>query len=301
MGIFGGGYMKPGKGVSKNEPKKKGFFLFFDVIIHKFSKFLGANTMLTLTSLIWIFILYIFGGILFTGTGIAQTIATGLAETSPDMDLQTIYGYTLATLQFMFATMVFSLWGSGPSSAAYAYINRCYTRGEHAWIMGDGLDKFKENFIKGAVVIIVDAVILVMGTNAVYFYWSLYGETGSTLWMLLSYITVVVLVLYTMMHPYIYQIMVTFECSIGSMYKNALLMTLAKLPGNFFILVAEVAITGILFLIMHPFVAMLAIAVFGLALTRYPGEFYAARVIDRTILKDMKAKKPQIEYIEEDE
>ncbi len=301
MGIFGGGYMKPGKGVDKNEPKKKGFFLYFDIIIHKFTKFLGANTMLTLTSLIWIFILYIFGGILFTGTGIAENIATSLAEASPDMDLQTTYSYTLATLQFMFAITVFSLWGSGPSSAAYAYINRCYTRGEHAWIMSDGLDKFKENFKKGAVVIIVDAIVLVMGTNAVYFYWSLYNATASTLWMLLSYITVVVLVLYTMMHPYIYQIMVTFECGIGSLYKNALLMTLAKLPGNFFILLAELAVTGILFLIMHPAVAVLVIAVIGLVLTRYPGEFYAARVIDRTILKDMKTKKPQIEYIEEDE
>ena len=28
MGIFGGSYDKPGKGVDKNEPKKKGFFLF---------------------------------------------------------------------------------------------------------------------------------------------------------------------------------------------------------------------------------------------------------------------------------
>ena len=43
MGIFGGGYDKPGKGVDKNEPKKKGFFLFFDIVIRKFTKFLGAN------------------------------------------------------------------------------------------------------------------------------------------------------------------------------------------------------------------------------------------------------------------
>lgn len=301
MGIFGGGYLKPGKGVSKNEPKKKGFFLFFDVIIHKFSKFMGANTMLTLTSLIWVFILYIFGGILFTGTGIADNIANILTETSSDMDFQTIYSYSLATLQFMFATAVFSLWGSGPSSAAYAYINRSFTRGEHAWIMSDGVDKFKENFKKGAVVVIVDAVILVLGTNAVYFYGSLYGSTGSTLWMLLSYITVLVLAIYTMMHPYMYQIMVTFECSIGSMYKNALLITLAKLPGNFFILLAETAVIVLLFLVIHPVVAMLAIMIIGLIFTRYPGEFYAARVIEKTILKDMKAKKPQIEYIEEDE
>ena len=38
MGIFGGGYDKPGKGVDKNEPKKKVFFLFFDIVIRKFTK-----------------------------------------------------------------------------------------------------------------------------------------------------------------------------------------------------------------------------------------------------------------------
>ena len=37
MGIFGGGYDKPGKGADKNEPQKKGFFLFFDIVIGKFT------------------------------------------------------------------------------------------------------------------------------------------------------------------------------------------------------------------------------------------------------------------------
>ena len=59
MGIFGGGYDKPGKGVYKNEPKKKGFFLFFDIVIRKFTKFLGANCLYAITSIIWIAILYI--------------------------------------------------------------------------------------------------------------------------------------------------------------------------------------------------------------------------------------------------
>ena len=47
--------------------------------------------------------------------------------------------------------------------------------------------------------------------------------------------------------------------------------------------------------------AALFIAVFGLCITRYPGEFYAARVIERSILKDMKEKQPKIEYIGEEE
>lgn len=301
MGIFGGGYMKPGKGVDKNEPKKKGFFLYFDILIHKFTKLMGANTLLSVTSLIWIFILYIFGGVLFSSTGIADKIAQSLASASADMDVESIYAYTLTTLQFMFATTVFSLWGSGASSAAYAYITRCFTRGEHAWIMSDGTDKFKENFLKSTAVILIDAVILVMGTNAVYFYHSLATQTDSAVWMFLSYLTVVLLLVYTMMHPYIYQIMVTFECSLGSLYKNALLMTLAKLPVSFFILLAEVGVIALLFIFVQPVVALLAVAVIGLMITSYPGHFYAARVIERSILKDMKTKKPQVEYIGEDE
>ena len=43
MGLFGGNYMKEGPGVDKNAPKKKGFFLFWDIIIRKFTKMLGVN------------------------------------------------------------------------------------------------------------------------------------------------------------------------------------------------------------------------------------------------------------------
>ena len=76
MGIFGGGYDKPGKGVDKNEPKKKGFFLFFDIVIRKFTKFLGANCLYAITSIIWIAILYIFGGIVLSSTHIVRMFQT---------------------------------------------------------------------------------------------------------------------------------------------------------------------------------------------------------------------------------
>ena len=75
MGIFGGGYDKPGMGVDKNEPKKKGFFLFFDIVIRKFTKFLGANCLYAITSIIWIAILYIFGGIVLSSTHIVQNVS----------------------------------------------------------------------------------------------------------------------------------------------------------------------------------------------------------------------------------
>lgn len=213
-------------------------------------------------------------------------------------------GFSAADLQIMLALMlavaVFVLWGSGPASAAYAYVNRCFTRGEPVWVASDGKDKFKENFKQGMIVVIIDAVVFVLGINAVHFYYSLYASSGSILWMLLTYVMVLALIIYTMMHPYLYQMMVTFECKIGALYKNALIMTLAKLPGNFFTLLVNVAVLFALFLFINPIAAALIVAVIGLCITRYPGEFYAARVIERSILKDMKKKQPKIEYIEED-
>ena len=156
--------------------------------------------------------------------------------------------------------------------------------------MSDGADKFKENFKQGMVVVLIDAVLLVFGLNAILFYHSLYVSTGSMLWMMLLYVMTLVLVVYTMMHPYLYQIMVTFECGIGSLYKNALLTTLIG-----------VLIYGALFTFVNPLAAAIIVVVIGLCVTCYPPQFYAARVIERSILKDMKEKQPKVEYIGEEE
>ena len=300
MGIFGGGYNKPGKGVDKNEPKKKGFFLFFEIVIRKFTKFLGLNCLYTMTSIIWIILLYLFGGIILANTNVVENTASQIASMAQGIDMAEIQGSVMVSLQAFFAIGIFSLWGSGPATASYAYITRCFTRGEHAWVVSDGIDKLKENFKKGMFVVIADAVVLVLGINAAYFYYGFYVTTGSILWMLLTYVTMLILVLYTMIHPYLYQIMVTFECSIGAMYKNALLMMIAKLPQSFLILAFEGAILFLLFTMVNPIAAALITIVVGLCLTHFPGQFYAARVIERSILRDMK-KKPEIEYIGEEE
>lgn len=299
MGIFSGGYMKPGKGVDKNEPKKKGFFLFFDILIHKFSKLIGANSLLALLSLIWLVILYFFGGIVIANTNIVQNASEQLIAAGADpADVQ---GTVMIMAQLIFTVSVFTLWGSGPASAAYAYVNRCFTRGEPVWVASDGWDKLKENFLQGMIVVVIDAVILVFGLNAIYFYHTLYRSTGSLLWMTLTYVAVLVMFLYTMIHPYLYQIMVTFKCKTGALYKHAALIMIAKLPVNFFITAAQMAVIYLLFAFTNPIFATLALLILGPCLTRYPSEFYAARVIERLILKDMEKKQPEVEYIEENE
>lgn len=302
MGLFNS-YLKPGKGVEKDEPKKKGIFLFIDILVQKFTKLIGANCLLFLTSLIWIVLLYIFAAVMLANTGVVSRITDAITAVG-GVDAAQTEGSVTVMLQLFIAMSIFTLWGSGPSSAAYSFVNRSFTRGEPVWVWSDGKDKFQENFKQGLMVVVIDIVILVFGVNALMFYHSFYKASHSFIWMLLTYLMILVFVIYTFMHPFIYQIMVTFQCKMKDIYKNALLLCLAKLPGTIFVTAVNVAVIVLLFYFMNPVVAALFLAVFGLCITRYVSDFYAARVIEKTILKNTKSKDytpPRIEYTDEDD
>lgn len=302
MGIFGGGYNKPGKGVDKDAPKKKGFFLFWDILIRKFMKFIQVNSMYSIISIIWMVIMYFAAMVLLSD---ALTSLAGAASSVhiDGVSQENITGAFVFGFCAMFAVSVVLLWGSGPASAAYSYIARSFTRGEHVWIMGDGKDKFKENFKQGMLVVLIDLVILIFGVNALYFYYSAYSAYGNFLWLILCYVAFLLLFIFTMIHPYLYQLMVTFKCSFAELYKNAILLTLAKLPMNFLLTLIECAVIFLAFTTLSPAIAILFSLILGPCVIRFPSEFYAARVIEKSILKDMQEKTPavKITYLEDTE
>ncbi len=150
-------------------------------MIRKFTKFLGANCLYAITSIIWIAILYIFGGIVLSSTHIVQNVSDTIISLGTESSAENVQGSIMILIQLAFSIGVFTFWGSGPATAAYSYITRCFTRGEHTWVLSDGADKFKENFKQGMVVVLIDAVLLVFGLNAILFYHSLYVSTGSML------------------------------------------------------------------------------------------------------------------------
>jgi len=51
MGFFNKNYDKPGKGVSKNAPRKRGFFLFWELLGRKFGKIIQVNLLFILFSI----------------------------------------------------------------------------------------------------------------------------------------------------------------------------------------------------------------------------------------------------------
>ena len=209
----------------------------------------------------------------------------------------------------MYVSILFlTLWGSGPLSAGLSYIFRCFTREEHVWIWSDGKDKIKENFKYGAFILIIDIILFILVPIALTFYHNL-GKVDPSMNIICTFITYIMsifLIIYTMMHPYIYQIMITFECSFKELLKNSFLLSIAKLPLNLlltalsaFIIVLPASFFGV--------IGSMALAIctstFGFIILRYPMEFYAARTIKKVIINNNSVKEkntPKIVYDEEE-
>ena len=288
MGIFSFNYSKPGPGVEKDAPQKKGIFRYFEIFFRKFWKLLQLNLLYFICSIPMIVLL--FGLVPVNDMKLLEFIQDGSQEISEALAIVPL------TVRSIFTIMLLVFLGSGPASAGYAYITRCFTREQHAWIFSDFKDKFKENFIQSIIVSIVDLIVLWFGSFAVRFYFSQYTTSGSSIWLILCCLLFTLLVLFTFMHMYIYQFMVTFEYKISQLYRNAFIFSFAQLPINIFLAVVAIAINVLMFSYLHPFFVVFIDLILGYSLMRFPMDYTAARAIEKKLLPHATI----IEY-EEDE
>lgn len=294
MGLFNS-YLKPGKGVSKDEPEKKGFFLYWEIAFRKFSKILGANAVYTLASLIWIVLLVMFFGPYVSSIGGLLEKAQGAEADAGNIQLAVLH------INVMLASATFFILGSGPASASYAYIVKCFTNHQHAWIMSDGWDKFKENFKQSMIIVLFDVVYLLLASVALRFYYMKIGD-GGTIFGIPFYLMIVLTFVVGWMHFYIYQIMVTFECTVKQLMKNALLFALGKLPMNLLLTILSVGVTGVIFMyIGNPIAAFILTMLIGMFFTRFASEFYAARCMRGLVAAAKKKEREEKGNILEEE
>lgn len=310
MGLFFGGYDKPGAGVDPNAPKKKGVFLYLELVARKFSKFLQAGFLFSLFSLPVIIITYIMSAFLFVQP--ISALQTTALETMTEAGVeQSLISGQLGTITFFFCIMasVFfvTMWGSGPLSAGLSFVFRSFTREQPVWVWSDGKDKVRENLKQGFAVMAIDFVVFIFVPFAITFYYNLSKMTGmSFICTLIIYVLLIAVLIYTMMHPYMYQLMITFECSFRDLFKNSLLLAIGRLPVN--LLLTAISLAGIVLPVAFGgVIGGMVISVIGLTagyiILRYPMEFYAARGIEKMLLNNKtmaKKNAPEKEYEEEE-
>ncbi|MBP3427354.1 MAG: YesL family protein [Clostridia bacterium] len=117
---------------------------------------------------------------------------------------------------------------TGPSSAGAAYIMRNWARDQHAFLFSDFKDAFKGNWKQALGVSVLTSFAPLLTYTAVAYYGQL---ANSNLAMMLPLVLVVaVMMVWTLMLPLLYPMMIGYELTFRNLIKNALLMAVACLP-----------------------------------------------------------------------
>jgi len=288
-GLFGflGGGAKEGKGVDKDAPQKRRFFIFFDVLIRKFFKIMRANMLYVLFSLPYLLLLAYYSPL-----NLPMVKSLDLPEINELMSAIGNLGemWLDITMRAMFAFFIVTFWGSGPASAGLGRVLQRYSQERHAWVWSDFWQEYKSCFKKSLIVVALDIAVIYLTTSAFMFYGSMYAANGDRMMIILQVVLCLALLMYTFMHGYIYQLMVSYEGDMKSIYRNSFLFTLARFPQNLVL----TAIAVVIFMFMYLSLEILGVAMSFLILTAlctFIICFYSSGAIDDVVDSKLEAKK----------
>lgn len=174
---------------------------------------------------------------------------------------------------------------TGPSSAGAAYIMRNWARDQHAFLLSDFKDAFKSNWKQALATSAITSLIPVLAYTAVVFY----GEMASSnMAMILPLIVVLsATLMWALMLPLIYPMMIGYELKLSAVIKNALLMAAARLPHMAFARILTfipiaILLGGLLIGNMLMIIGVLVYYIFfGFALSRLIYASFANGVFDK--------------------
>ena len=242
MPLFKGALSKEGKGVEKGESeKKRASALFFEIYSRKFWDIIKVSTMFLIASIPALLIMMFLSGqisVLITDVFREYLDAAIKMEGVNDPGVLTAYvSIADVIIRIFIALLLTALWGTGPASAGYRYIFSCFSREEHAFVWSEFWEQTFKNFKQTIWIFVIDMLAFVLLVNAFFFYASEGGAFG-----IMKYVIMCFLLVYTMMHFYIYPILINFKVKLREAFKNALLLTIIALPANFLLLIGVLVI-----------------------------------------------------------
>lgn len=265
MGLFFN-YNKVGPGVEKDEPRRKGVALYFELLWRSIGKLCLANILYFAISLP-IFAVYFLLATHFLGIVMPEEIGT------------------IAFVQsaFLISLVVVILWGTGPVSAGFTYILRNTAREEHFFTCSDFFEKSKESFKRGLGFLAIDVFMFMCSVTSIITYYNMAEKSGG-IYTVLFVVSCLSLFIYTIMHFYLYEIEITFRNSFVQVYKNSIIMALATLPMCVLLTAIVYFATIILLGFLNPLIVLFVSALVWISIMRFAIDFYVARTIKKKIL-----------------
>ncbi len=248
--LFKPNYLKPGKGLpEERDPNQSRLSIFFEILGEKFWDLIKLNLLYVLFSIPAFIVTCIVMGFPSTASLNPMLEAGILAEDA-------VYS-NYWSLNILFAICFNALWGLGPSTAGLTYALRNIGREEHVWLFSDFWQKIKENFKQSFCLWVLDLVLFFLIIFAYNFYGNMAGVTSY-----LRYILIFFVLVYTLLHLFVYQLMITFKLPLKAIMRNALILSLAKAPKSVLLLIINVLIHIILPLMATLYISPISIIIY---------------------------------------
>lgn len=268
MGLFGGGYAKPGKGVSKEEAAKRNYF---DILGRHFWDLVKLN------------LLFVVCNIIFIAAAVLLALPYLMNfEEFLDGIIQAKY-VLLPPLPFVPFMMM------GPFIAGLTYVLRNWSRQEHAFLVSDFFEHTKKNWRQGLRMSVISTTATFLYLTAVIFYL----KSGLPAMIVLA-VSAVIGFMMLAMSFYTYPMIVTFDMKLRDILKNAWIFAMAKLPQNLFFLIVISAV-HLLLLYYLPLVWILLMGLILIAWTGYTINYYAWHVMDKHMMSQLRTEEQEEE------
>ena len=161
---------------------------------------------------------------------------------------------------------------TGPFTAGATFVLRNWARDQHSFVWSDFWDAVKANWKQALLVSVISGVAPVV----LYFGWQFYGSMAakSPLFYIPMGLVLMMFVVWKLMEMVIYTMMVTYDLSFRNLVRNAILLTIAKLPLAIGIKLLTWVVPALAFLLMWfvPDTIMYALMILSLIYLLYlPG------------------------------
>lgn len=226
MGLFGANYSKPGPGVAKNERKKKGLARFYEIFFRKFWDLVKLNLLYAVTLIPAFAIVFLLSGMISNRLGMTPEAVSALGGSEISAADAARLSVTADLLMRLYISVFFVIfWGGGPATAGFVYILRSYLWETPVFLASDYFKRVRSNLGQSLTVYIIDLVIFTLFCFAYFFYGSM-----TSILRCLKYVILVPAFFWTIMHLYLYHLLVTYKLKLGELYKNSALFALSALP-----------------------------------------------------------------------
>lgn len=271
FGLFD--YTKPGPGVPKDAPPKARIIVFFEVYFRKFWNLVKMNLLFNIFNIPAVVAIFF----------ISSFYYRDIIANDPMVDILSRFSFGAVFLCIPLITF-------GPAQAGLTYVMRNYAREEHAFLWSDFKEHGLKNFKQAIIISLLDCVIIVVMGIALNFYASVKGD--SILTTIPTAILVVSLIIFTIMHMYIYPMLVTFKLTVKQIYKNALIFAIIKFLPNLGILLL-CAILILVTFFFFPVIGIILYTFITVSTISLLTNFYVYPILKKYMMDRVESENPK--------